>query len=187
MCGFLTSSILIDEVSNYTGVILRIACFDLNCPLFTCLDFWHRLSSISLSLFGDYSRRLKLPYETLIRTCTFIIWISRGISTFQTHVNTASLIVHTNEKWATTWQNQHIECAPSEDSDQPGHPPSLIRVFAVRMKKAWVLRYPLSAQRRLWSDWADAQADLSLRWVHTHLVCFVMSRLKYFQPKVQRR
>ena len=35
--------------------------------------------------------------------------------------------------------------APSEDSDQPGHPPSLIRVFAVRMKKAWVLSYPLSA------------------------------------------
>ena len=46
MCGFLTSSILIDEVNNYTGVILRIACFDLHCPLFTCLDFWHRLSSI---------------------------------------------------------------------------------------------------------------------------------------------
>ena len=32
--------------------------------------------------------------------------------------------------------------APSEDSDQPGHPPSLIRVFAVRMKKNWVLSYP---------------------------------------------
>ena len=31
-------------------------------------------------------------------------------------------------------------------------------VFAVRMKKAWVRSYPLSAQRRLWSDWADAQA-----------------------------
>ena len=38
------------------------------------------------------------------------------------------------------------------------HPPSLISVFAVRMKKAWVLNYQLSAQRRLWSDWADAQA-----------------------------
>ena len=25
------------------------------------------------------------------------------------------------------------DCAPSEDSDQPGHPPSLIRVFAVRL------------------------------------------------------
>ena len=57
-----------------------------------------------------------------------------------------------------------IICAPSEDSDQPGHPPSLIRVSAVRLKQNWVLSYPLSAQRRLWSDWADAQADLSLRW-----------------------
>ena len=38
-----------------------------------------------------------------------------------------------------------MACAPSEDSDQPGYPPSLIRVFAVRMKKAWVLGYPLSA------------------------------------------
>ena len=34
-------------------------------------------------------------------------------------------------KWVTTWQNQQNDCAPSEDSDRPGHPPSLIRVFAV--------------------------------------------------------
>ena len=81
-------------------------------------------------------------------------------------------------KWAATWQNQQNECAPSEDSDQLGHPPSLIRVFAVCMKKPWVLSYPLSAQRRLWSDWEDAQADLSLRWAHGHFVGFVMSRLK---------
>ena len=72
-------------------------------------------------------------------------------------------------------------CALSEDSDQPGHPPSLIRVFAVRMKKVWVLSYSLSAQRRLWSDradrrlwsdWADAQADLSLRWAHMPFCSF---------------
>ena len=55
-------------------------------------------------------------------------------------------------------------------TDQPGHPPSLIRVFAIRMKKAWVLSYPLSAQRRLWSDWADPQADLSFCWAHILLV-----------------
>ena len=67
--------------------------------------------------------------------------------------------------------------APSEDSEQPGHPPSLIRVFAVRIKKAWVLSYPLSAQRRLWSDWADAQADPSPRWAHSHFVGFVTRRL----------
>ena len=35
-------------------------------------------------------------------------------------------------KWAASWQNQHNDCAPSDDSDQPGHPPSLIRAFAVR-------------------------------------------------------
>ena len=46
--------------------------------------------------------------------------------------------------------------ASSEDSDQPGHPPSLIRVFAVRMKKAWVL----------------SLADLSLRWAHMSLYWF---------------
>ena len=73
-----------------------------------------------------------------------------------------------------------MACAPSEDSDQPGHPPSLIRAFAVCMKKAWFLSYPLSAQRRLWSDWADAQADLSLRWAHSHFGGFVMRRLKMF-------
>ena len=33
------------------------------------------------------------------------------------------------------------------------HPPSPIRVLAIRMKNPWVLSYPLSTQRRLWS-WA---------------------------------
>ena len=70
-----------------------------------------------------------------------------------------------------------MACGPSEDSDQPGHPPSLFRVFAVHMKKAWVLSYPLSTQWRLWSDWADAQADLRLCWAHSHFVGFVMQWL----------
>ena len=35
-------------------------------------------------------------------------------------------------KWAASWQNQQCGCAPSEDSDQPGCPPSLIKVFPVR-------------------------------------------------------
>ena len=55
--------------------------------------------------------------------------------------------------WAASWQNQQCGCGPSEDSEQPGHSPSLFRVFAVRMEKAWVLSYPLGAQGRLWSDW----------------------------------
>ena len=39
-----------------------------------------------------------------------------------------------------------MACAPWEDSDQPRHEPSLIRVFAVHMKKHWTLNYLLSAQ-----------------------------------------
>ena len=73
-------------------------------------------------------------------------------------------IIHDKTIRAASWQNHQNDCAPSEDSDQHGHPPSLIRVFAVRMKEGWVLSYPLSAQGRLWSNWADDQADLSLRW-----------------------
>ena len=67
-----------------------------------------------------------------------------------------------------------MACAPSKDSDQHGHLPSLIRVFAVGMKKACVLSYPLSALQRRWSDRADAQADLSLRRAHSNFVGFVM-------------
>ena len=52
-------------------------------------------------------------------------------------------------------------------------------VFAVCMKKSWVLNYPLSAQRRLWSDWADAQADLSLRWAHMLLCWFCHEAAHY--------
>ena len=44
---------------------------------------------------------------------------------------------------------------PNEDSDQPWHPHSLIRVFAVRMKKQWVLSSLFSALQKLWSDWAN--------------------------------
>ena len=63
-------------------------------------------------------------------------------------------------------------CAPSEDSDQAGHPPSLIRVFAVLMSNHWALNYLLRAQWRLWSDWAEVQSDLSLRWAHMSFCWF---------------
>ena len=61
------------------------------------------------------------------------------------------------ERQIKSFEPQHdkfnkMACAPSTDSDQPGHPPSLIRVFAVHRKKAWALSYPLSAQLRLWAD-----------------------------------
>ena len=103
--------------------------------------------------------------------CVAVRKISTSISVY---INTVSVYINEPPHDKTN----KMTYAPCEDSDQPGHPPSLIRVFAVHMKKTWVLSYPLSAQRRLWSDWADAQADLSHRWAHSHFVGFVMRRLK---------
>ena len=48
--------------------------------------------------------------------------------------------------WASAQSDQSLRCLPR-----------LIWVLAVRMKKAWILSYPLSTQQRHWSDWADAQ------------------------------
>ena len=58
-----------------------------------------------------------------------------------------------------------IACAPSEDPDQPRHPPSWIRVFVVRMKKPWVLTFqrwrktyhndPKFSDRQVWANSVD--------------------------------
>ena len=65
-----------------------------------------------------------------------------------------------------------VACAPRDDSDQPWQSPSQIRVFAVRLKGCEGSKLALCWQWRLWSDWADAQADLSRRWAHITLCWF---------------
>ena len=62
-------------------------------------------------------------------------------------------------------------CAPSEDSDQPGHPPSLIR--ASQYTK-WVAEDPMSlnADSEDLSDLADTQADPSLCWAQRSFCWF---------------
>ena len=72
-----------------------------------------------------------------------------------------------------------MTCAPSEDSDQPGHLPSLIRVFAVRSMGSEGPKVSSGGQGRLWSDWADAQADLSLPWEHSSFCWFCCSAAQW--------
>ena len=74
--------------------------------------------------------------------------------------------------WAASWRSQQNNYAPSEDSDQPGHLPSLIWVFAVRFIGSEGPTLSSCGQRRPWLDWTDAQADLSLRWAHMPLCWF---------------
>ena len=56
-------------------------------------------------------------------------------------------------------------CAPSEDSDQPAHSRSLIRIFIRRILGSKHAKF-LHAVNEDWSDCADAQSDQSLRWAH---------------------
>ena len=58
-----------------------------------------------------------------------------------------------------------MTCAPSEDSDQPGHAPSLTRVFSVCFKGT---KDPALLQ----ADSKDAQADPSLHWVQKSFCTF---------------
>ena len=72
-----------------------------------------------------------------------------------------------------------MACAPSEDSDQPRHPPSLIRVFVVRMKKALVLSYPLSASEDFDQTWRKPRL-IGVFTGHTcHFVGFVIKWLNF--------
>ena len=125
--------------------------------------------------------------ESALLGVQHLVWFLRSflIRYYLVKCNAGSrLSIFVNIIWAATWQNRQCGCASSEDSDQPGHSPSLIGVFAFCMKKTWSLSYPLSARRRLWSAWAEAQADLSLRWAHTHFVGFVISRLNFKECRI---
>ena len=103
-----------------------------------------------------------------------------------------------NDVWSqsslSAWRNLGsfaTHWAHCEDSDQTGRIPRLIWVFVQRTWHLFgiVVRrlrlhyyhhhyyyhhlcYPLSAQRRLWSDCADAQADLSLCWAQMSFCWF---------------
>ena len=110
--------------------------------------------------------RLNLYHGTQnSKPCKFM-WIVTSVTFWLVLFKTIEKAVNKDIYKPLHDKTNKMTCAPSEDSDQPGHPPSLISVFAVCMKKHWALNYLLSAQRRLWSDWADAQADLSLPWAH---------------------
>ena len=74
--------------------------------------------------------------------------------------------------------NEYLpSCILGNSTEAPGiHP-----VWSASSLSAWRKFWSLAthwAHTEDWSDWADAQADLSLRWAHSLFVGFVMRRLK---------
>ena len=119
-------------------------------------------------------------FKFLVNFCLNILPQVTSLSSWDDDECQQKLPPSSEINWAASWQNQQNDCAPSKDSDQPGHPPSLIRVFAVRSIGSLGFKLSSCWQRRHWSDWADAQADLRLRWAHSHFVGFVMRRLNCY-------
>ena len=68
--------------------------------------------------------------------------------------------------WSSPWENVLRTWRLREDSDQTAHSRSLIRIFTERILDSQACKASSCGQRRLWSDCADAQAYLSLHWVH---------------------
>ena len=73
------------------------------------------------------------------------------------------------------------EYAPSEDSDQPAHSRSLIRILTGRILDNQGYKVSSCGQRRLWSDCLDAQADLSLHWTHLSVRTFSIVAVQLIQ------
>ena len=63
----------------------------------------------------------------------------------------------TNIIWATSWQNQQNGVL-AHHSDQSS--------LSTRRKLGSLVTLSVQIERRIWSDWANAKADLSLRWAH---------------------
>ena len=97
---------------------------------------------------ADQEMEKKEPVIEQFWVCCFLI-----MPVFLTHMG------HLMTK-PTKW---HVHPAKT---DQPGHPPNLIRDLAVCSMDSWGSNVSSCRQQRLWSDCAGAQADLSLRWAH---------------------
>ena len=77
---------------------------------------------------------------------------------FKTELLCPFLILSQFSIWAATWQNQQSECAPSENSDQSRHTPSLI---SLRCALVWVAKDPSF----LHADSKDSDQTGTLIWV----------------------
>ena len=101
--------------------------------------------SVSLSVcppgkFGS-SKNFRRILPRCVIHCTF--WVHSRESTLNQGwfkmcetpcIHLLSWLLNGDNIWVATRENKQSGCAPSADSDQPGHPPSLIRLFAKLLK-----------------------------------------------------
>ena len=95
-------------------------------------------------------------------------WMNQTSQVGLSYQKVCHTISQNGVKMSPSWQNQQCGCAPSEDSDQTGLRPVWSESLLCTQ---WVAKDPSFLHE-------DAQADLSLRWAHSHFVGFVTRWLK---------
>ena len=80
---------------------------------------------------AEISAQVMVRHQITMSICARSICRIGPVTGIGLHVGSALVV-------SPTYEPQHYKtnkktCAPSEDSDQPGDPPSLIRVFALRI------------------------------------------------------
>ena len=88
------------------------------------------------------------------------------------------MIITVDMKWATSWQNLQNVCAPSKDSDQPGHPPNLISPLCTQ----WVAKDPsfLHADSKDTDQTGRMPRLICLSWAHMPFCCFCHEAAQIF-------
>ena len=99
----------------------------------------------------------------------WMIWIFVGCSLSEGKFFDVLYIYET--AWEKTYNKTFMT---SRDSDQPVHSSNMSRVLVYPYLDSLEVVEGTCDQRRLWSDCADAQADLSLRWSRNSYCRFVV-------------
>ena len=106
------------------------------------------------------------------------LWLLHGKPYEDQRPDIRKHIKHINSRLMTKLKKWHV--CPAKTQISLG---SLIRVFAVYSVGSWGPNVSSRGQRRLWSDWADAQADLSS--LGTRVILLVLSWLGSFHVSHQ--
>ena len=137
------------------------------------------------------SRTLNFPEKYDTRNLYFLLCITMSdVTLCQDTLSTLHVVqLEHRRKISLKFEPPHnktnlMTCAPNEDSNQPGHPPSLIRVFAVRSVGSQGSKVSSVGQRRLWLDWAYDQADLNLCWAHRWFCWFCHAVVHFNSPSI---
>ena len=117
---------------------------------------WITKVLVRLHRFAGWYAPLSFAYD---KTGFLMMWL-----------NSMSLRMTKPTKW-------HLRAAKT---DQTGHPPGMIEFSLCAQLVAEDPSF-LHADSEDWSDWADAQADQSLRWAHSHFFVLLWGGLSLYQ------